>query len=311
MAITDARRLEGQLRGRVADIGRAVASAKPSSGGREILAAGGSSRAAARRDPRNRHPTEPTFLTVPHAPSLSVSRANDVALSARSSYSPAAVVIPLWTLPWQQARAKLYGRVGLSGARQSGLAFTADSVDLSAMAALLSESVPPVSGTLAAGGTVSGTMARPVANIAVQGADLIADDERLGQLTADVGFANDEVTLSRLVLDKPQPERNGRLSAMGAYNVEQQSYSFDVRSEDLRLLGVALPSGQRLRGDVELAGRGSGLWTSPAGTLSLASSSLEIDDAPGAGDAVSGPSGAAELGPVAIKASAADHQATL
>ena len=221
------------------------------------------------------------------------------------------MVIPRVDVTWQQARASLYGRVGLSGDRQLSLAFTADSVDLSAMAALLSESLPPVSGTLAAGGTVSGTMARPVANIAVQGVDLIAYDESLGQLTADSGFANDEVTLSRLVLDKPQPERNGRISAMGAYNVEQQSYSFDVRSEDLQLLGVALPNGQRLRGDIELAGRGSGLLTSPAGTLSLASSSLKIDDVPGAGDPASGSSGPAQLGPVAINASAADNQATL
>ena len=45
-----------------------------------------------------------------------------------------------------------------------------------------------------------------------------------------------------------------------------EGYSFDLQSRALRLLGLALPNGQRIRGDVQLAGWGAGSVSSPAGT---------------------------------------------
>ena len=109
----------------------------------------------------------------------------------------------------------------------------------------------PISGTFIARGTVSGTTTRPMASINVQGSNLVAYEEQVGSLNADVRLDGRELTLSELVVDKPQPDKPGRIMAAGTYNLDRKTYTVDLQSEDLQLLSLVLPGGQRVRGDVQ------------------------------------------------------------
>ena len=73
----------------------------------------------------------------------------------------------------------------------------------------------PVSGMLIARGTVGGTTTRPMAMITAQGSNLVAYEEQIGSLNADVRLDGRELTVSELVVDKPQPDQPGRLTATG------------------------------------------------------------------------------------------------
>ncbi len=168
----------------------------------------------------------------------------------------------------------------------------------------------PVSGTIAAQGTITGTAARPLGAFALQGANLIAYEEPFGSLSADVSLAGRGITVSRLLIEKPQPDGEGRLTATGSYNLDRGAYVADVQSENVRLLGLVLPGGQRIRGRLQLTANGSGTISSPAGTANLAIDDLEIDGlaartSDAAVDTVT------EFGRVVIAATAANGEATI
>ena len=313
VTVTDQRRVEGRLQGRVANLSQVAASAEM------FLGRPRGSLLPVRVDGPLTLDTRlagtidaPTVTGAVNAPGLSVGTAEDVALSADVLYAPAAVTIRRADVTWQQARANLAGRVGLTGDRRLDLTIGADAIDLPAVLRTLNQASVPASGTISARGTVGGTVARPVANIAVQAVDLMAYEEPLGVLNADVGLEGRNVTVSPLIIDKPQPDQKGRISATGAYNLDTMEYSFDLQSQALRLLGVVLPSGQRLRGDVQLAGRGAGSVSSPAGNLNLTLASLEVEGWSGEEeDRTTSSSRTSQLGRVMINAVAANKQAAI
>lgn len=249
---------------------------------------------------------QPTGHVNVSAPSLSVEKASGVAINGELTFTPAQVSVTRADARWEGARAGVTGTVGLSGERRVDLAIDADSPNLQPLVRGISGRESPLSGRLGAAGTIRGTTARPLASFTVHGADITAFGESFGSLEADVALTGRDVTLARLLIDKPQPESRGQISATGSYNLDRKSYTLDLQSDNVRLLTLRLPTGQQIRGKVQLAANGAGSVSSPAGTLNLAIDSLEIG---GPGDP-SDPR-ASKLGQVTITASAANHQATI
>ncbi|MGE5833638.1 MAG: translocation/assembly module TamB domain-containing protein, partial [Acidobacteriota bacterium] len=191
------------------------------------------------------------------------------------------------------------GTVELTGHRQLDLALAASGVDVRTLHRDAAADLP-VTGTLSASGSVRGTLAKPLASLTLKGADLAAFGEQFGTLTADAVFAGDEVTLSRLVIEKPQPDGNGRIIASGVYRVGPQSYTLELYSDNLRLVGLVLPGGPTVRSPVLISGKVAGNLSSPTGTVNAVLSALEIDgDRP------------VQLGRVVIAATAEKPRATI
>ena len=149
--------------------------------------------------------------------------------------------------------------------------------------------------------------------VSTQGSNLVAYDEQFGSLTADVRLDGRDVTVSDLVIEKPQPDGAGRLTANATYDLDQKTYTVDLQSQDLRLIGLLLPDGRRIRGDVQkLTARGTGSVDSPEGTVDLDVNSLEIVSAQPTPPAPADQSpDASQLGRVVISAAAKGNQATI
>ena len=299
VVVTSDRRLEGTIKGTSADIGRLTSSIEaftgrprgsllptPVSGGAEIDArlAGTVS--------------EPTATTAINAPSLKVGTVEGIALNAEASYAPRALTVSRADINWQQARAHVDGRVGLGQNQPIELTLTADDVDVATVLQAMNQAGVPISGTFIARGTVSGTTTRPMASIDVQGSNLVAYEEQVGSLNADVRLDGRELTLSELVVDKPQPDKPGRVMATGTYNLDRKTYTFDLQSQDLQLLSLVLPGGQRIRGNVQkLAANGAGNVNSPEGTVDLDVDALETNTS--------------QVGRVTVNAVAKNNEATI
>ncbi len=254
----------------------------------------------------------PTASVTVSAPSLSVGDARGIQAGADLTVTPAAVTLTRAEANWRGARVALSGGIGLTGTRQLDLALAADAADLQPLvqAARLPDS--SLSGRISANGTIRGTIARPQAALAIQGADLAAFGERFGSLNADATFTSRDLTVSRLSIDKPQPGTHGRIDASGSYSLSRRSYAFDVQSKNLRLLECRLADGRRIRGNVEISGQGAGSVGSPGGALRLNVDSLEMDVRPDLPtDASAGAPPLAQLGRVAVAATAASNQATI
>jgi hypothetical protein len=146
----------------------------------------------------------------------------------------------------------------------------------------------------------------------LHGAGITAFGEEFGSLTADAALSGRDLALSRLTIEKPQPDAPGKISATGSYHLDRKSYTFELRSDNVRLLDLQLPEGQRLRGTLQLSASGAGSVSSPAGMVNLTFDSLEID---GLEPRSSGPNAStfppAQLGRIVLAVTAADHQATI
>ena len=219
----------------------------------------------------------PSVTSKVNAPSLAVGAANGVALTADVVYTPDAVNVQRADVKWEEASLHVDGRVGLSADRRMALNVTANEVGVPWLLKVANKSDVPASGSIAAMGTIGGTTARPSAMIAVQGSKLAAYGEEFGTLTADINLAGREVQVSKLVIEKPQPDKPGVITATGSYHLDRRTYMADLRSEDVRLLGLQLPSGDRIRGDLMLTAHGMGSVESPGGTADVTLDSLEID----------------------------------
>ena len=239
----------------------------------------------------------PTATTTISAPALKVGMADGIALTAQASYAPAAVDIARADVTWKQATAHVDGRVGLQGKRQLNLNATADQLQVGEILEALNTTGVPAVGTISARGMVGGTLDRPMATIVAQGSNLIAYEEQIGTFNADVRLDGRDLVLSSLVIDKPQPEGAGKLTASGTYNLDRETYKVDLKSDNLRLVNLTLPGGQRLRGAVQIAGNGEGTVSSPAGTVDLNATDLTLDEK--------------QIGNVTAKAVAANNQATI
>jgi outer membrane protein insertion porin family len=282
VVVTSDQQLQGEISARSSNVGQLISSIEAFAGG-----PGGSLlptpvAGEVHVDARLGGSTDaPTAAATLNAPALKVGMAEGIAIDAAASYAPRMVTISGVDISWQAASAHIDGRVGLGDNQPIDLRLTADDVAVESILQAANQSGIPISGTLAARGTVGGTAARPVASVNTQGSNLVAYDEQIGSFNADIRLDGREVTLSELVVDKPQPGRAGRLTATAGYNLDRKTYSFDLRSQDIRLLGLLLPDGRRVRGDVQqLAARGAGTVDQPEGTFVLDVDSLEVVNAP-------------------------------
>ena len=249
----------------------------------------------------------PVAYTNVTAPSLATGAAKDIGIGAEVTVTPERLTIARGDANWNGAHAGVTGAVELAGNRRLDLVFDAGATDLQRLVATNFGEVP-VSGAVIVRGTIRGTVARPLASVTVRGDDIVAFGERFGSLDAEATLIGRDATLTRLVVDKPQPEAAGRIAATGSYNLERNSYTFDLHSQNLRLVSLTLPGGQRVRGNVELAGKGAGTLSSPTGSATLVVDSIEVDGLWQSTDAAD-PVSAVELGRIVVTANAANHQA--
>jgi outer membrane protein insertion porin family len=299
IAVTSDRQLSGAVKGTSSDIGKLTAAIEAFSGRPRGSLLPAPVSGGADLDARLAGTvSEPTATTTINAPALKVGTVEGVALSADASYGPRALTIGRADITWQQARAHVDGRVGLGQNQPIALTLTADNVDVATLMQAMNQAGVPVSGTFVLRGTVSGTTTRPMASINAQGSNLVAYEEQLGSLNAEVKLDARDVTLSELVVDKPQPEKPGRVIATGTYNLDRKTYTFDLQSQDLRLLSLVLPGGQHVRGDVQkLTAAGRGSVSSPEGTVDLDVDALETNEA--------------QVGRVTVNAVAKNNEATI
>jgi len=221
----------------------------------------------------------PEATAVLNAPSLALDHTDVGSLTAVASYAQRALTISKGELNWKQTRARFEGRVGTAPDEPIDLVLSADDVKVETLLRAMNQPDVPIAGTITAHGTVSGTMASPVARVDASGSNLVAFRELLGSLTATLQMNGRELTLSELVVNKPQPDQPGRLSATGTYDLDRRTYTFDVQSQSLKLLGLVVPGGQTVRATVpHLAARGVGSLDAPGGNVDLELDAIEIDD---------------------------------
>jgi outer membrane protein assembly factor BamA/autotransporter translocation and assembly factor TamB len=230
------------------------------------------------------------------APSLEVKQAGTLSLAAQARYSPDVVTLHAADLTWGDARAHAEGRIGLAG-RPLDLRFSADRLAVPSLLALAAQDPSRADGVVSADGSATGTLSSPQVDAHVEARQLAAAGETLGRLDVELALAGRRVTVSQLVLDKPQDGGNGRLTASGSYALDSRAYSYDVRSADLRLVEATLPDGRPLRGEVSIAGSGSGTVDAPAGELHVAMDSVKVAEH--------------DLGAIRVDASAASRVATI
>jgi outer membrane protein assembly complex protein YaeT len=312
IAIDQQRRLKGDVRTDVSDVARTIG---------DVEALLGRERGSLRLTPIAGSAEldtqlagtldSPTAVSKVSTPSLSVGKATGLGLNAAMLLAPSELTITHADVTWRDAHAALSGTVGLSGARPLDLRVDATTLDVQTLLRAANQADLPIYGTLTARGTVRGTATRPQASLDVHGADLVAYDETLGALSADVTVEGGTITVPRLLIDKPQPGGDGRVIATGAYNLDLGSYAADVRSENVKLLGVLLPGGQRIRGNLELAAHGTGLVAAPGGSASIVIDNLEIDGLiPSSSDVAEAPR-TSQWGRLTVDATAAGEGATI
>jgi outer membrane protein assembly factor BamA/autotransporter translocation and assembly factor TamB len=247
----------------------------------------------------------PSATTKVNAPKLSVGGADGVGLTADVVYTPEALSVERADVAWEDAKVHVDGRVGLAGDRRLALNLTANEVGVPWLLKVANRPDVPAVGLLSAMGTISGTTSSPAAMIAVKGSNLVAYGEEFGTLNADVNLAGREVQVSRLEIEKPQPDNPGLITATGSYHLDRRTYTGEVKSENVRLLGLQLSSGERIRGDLELAASGMGSVDSPAGMADITLDALEIERSSGETREIT------QVGRVVVNATAANKEATI
>src|SRR6185436_19954799 len=143
------------------------------------------------------------------------------------------------------------------------LTWTVDALQVPSVLDMLNQQALPLAGVLTAHGTMSGPTDRPITSATVQGSGLVAYGEALGSLDTDLTLTDGELRIATLTLDKPQPGGNGRVTATGEYDIARKTYTLNLRSSNVRLVGLQLPSGDRVRGTMALEGRITGSLSSP------------------------------------------------
>ena len=86
--------------------------------------------------------------------------------------------------------------------------------------------------------------------------------------------------MSRFTIEKPQPDTPGLITGTGSYHLDRRTYTADLKSENLKLLGLQLPGGETIRGDMQLAAKGMGSVDSPAGAADVTFDGLEVERPP-------------------------------
>jgi outer membrane protein assembly complex protein YaeT len=312
VAVTSDRQLQGTVRTRSGDVGQLLSSLESltgrPAGSLQPLTIAGPAAIDAHLAGSVGAPVATTTVAVP---ALELGTASGIALNAAASIAGRSVTINEGEVIWNQARVRLDGYLGIGADEPIELSLAADDLTVQSLLEAMNQPHVPLSGTLSAAATVRGTVARPDAVITTTGSNLVAYGEKVGSLSGTIRLDNNVLT-SDLAFDKPQPDLPGRVSANGTFDISRQTYTFDLESSGLQLLGVMLPDGQRLRADVpRLAARGSGSLVSPEGTIDLDVSAIEIAKPGQPFSSESGLTNASDLGRVALNAVAKDGEATI
>jgi outer membrane protein assembly factor BamA/autotransporter translocation and assembly factor TamB len=250
---------------------------------------------------------QPNAAATVNAPALTIGGATGVALAADLGYTPTALNVQRAEVTWEEAKAHVDGRIGLDGDRRLSLNLNVNQVGVPWLLKVANQPDVPASGVLSAMGTVEGTTDRPQAMLAVQGTKLVAYGEEFGALNADVNLTGREVQVSRFTIEKPQPDMPGLITGTGSYHLDRRTYTADLNSEHVKLLGLQLPGGQTLRGAVQLAAEGMGSVDAPAGTADVTLDGLEIERPAASGDAAE----IEQVGRVVVNAVAENKSATI
>jgi outer membrane protein insertion porin family len=244
----------------------------------------------------------PAVDVVTHAPALTVGGTPGVAINARASLNPSNLTIQAADLAWQKARINVNGRIGLDGARRLDLTASASEIGVIPVLAALDKQNVSASGVFNGQAVVSGTFAHPVVNATMHGTGLMAYEEPIGSVIAELNLKGSELVVPRFEIEKPQPGGNGSIAGQGSYHLDRRRYSLDLRSQQVRLIGLTLPGGQRIRGDVQLSASGAGTLELPNGHVSLVVSSVDADGLT---------PDTAQLGRIVIDGVVGNHQATV
>jgi len=215
---------------------------------------------------------------------LAIGGAKGVALAADLAYTPTALNVQRAELTWEEAKAHVDGRIGLDGARRLSLNLNANEVGVPWLLKVANQADVPASGVLSAMGKVGGTTDRPQAMLTVRGTKLVAYGEEFGALNSDVNLAGREVQVSRFTIEKPQPDMPGLFTGTASYHLDRRTYTAELNSEHVKLLGLQLPGGQTIRGDVQLAAKGMGSVDAPVGTADVTLDALEVERPAAAGE---------------------------
>ena len=221
--------------------------------------------------------SSPTVGAEISAPALMLGNAGGLALNGTLAYTPAQLAIRRLDVQWQQARARAAGKVGLTGKRPLDLTFDADALSVPEVLRAAEQTQIPASGTASVHGRVTGTAAQPVVAATINGSELVAYGETWGTLAARVTMARRELAVPELLIDKPQPDGNGRVTGTATYQLDRRVYTFGLRSTNLQLTSLTLPDGRPVRGTVEMNGRGAGTLDAPAGSLTIVADDLQVD----------------------------------
>ena len=245
------------------------------------------------------------------APALSAAGANGLAIGATMTVTPEVITIARGDANWNGAHARVAGTMQLAGNQRLDLAVDGSAPDLRTLVTSAKGPEPGVAGAVTVRGTVRGSFARPLASATFSGTDIVAFGERFGSVEAEANLDGPEATLSYLVVDKPQPDGAGRINATGSYNLSRESYSFNLESKNLRLLGLTLPDGRQIRAAIQLSARGTGTRRSPAATANLVFDQIELDGLGREPEYASSSHKPTQLGRVLISTTVANHQATV
>ena len=225
--------------------------------------------------------------------SLSAGEIENVAFRFDGAYSPESAVIESLDLSWKEQRVTVAGSIGLGESRPLDLRVEAPRIILADALALL-ERDEPLSGELSFVATVTGTIDEPQGRVEAQATDLIAYNEPLGALRIVGALSEGVAVVEELLLEKPD---GGVLRANGSYGLEDGRYTLDAQGSGITLETLTLPSGEAVRGTLELAVSGRGTMDAPQLTASLGATELRV--------------GGTDVGDVNLTAEAADGRARL
>ena len=199
----------------------------------------------------------------------------NIQLYAAAEYTPELVDVQQVSLQWKAESIKGTGHVGLTDsdpALDAQIAIATTSIQQ-----LLSEFGRPdipAAGSVDMAATISGTVANPVIAAKLIASDLQAYDEQVGNLSADVSFQNKVANLDGLTLSKAG---GGEIQATGHYEMPSGSYDVALNGRELQLIGVSVPEGPTIRGNLNLSAAGRGTLDNPAGTIKVRANDLHMD----------------------------------
>ena len=226
--------------------------------------------------------------------SFNAGELENIAFRFDGAYNPDEAVIDTLQLTWRNERIDVAGRVGLAG-ESPELALTAQADDVALtdiMAALGREE--PVTGDLTLMADISGTADAPQGRAQISITDFNAYQEAFGELNMTAVLADGLATIEQLQINKPN---GGTLQATGSYRLEDGRYELDASSNNFTLEGLVLPSGEVVRGAIDLTAKGQGTTEEPNLNATINARAVQY--------------GETELGDLELGAAVANGQADL